>query len=111
MDTEPQVVIEWFKDFHQPDFAWSGNRTSHTVVLPAGPVMQHHFDLPEPFSHNEEPQLRLTTVMQKGMLMLESPHRLCRYPLLARRRNLLRAVRAPFLLPRVPTSQRPTPHV
>jgi mRNA turnover protein 4 len=79
-DTEPQEVIEWFKDFHQPDFARSGNRASRTVVLPAGPVMQHHSDPPEAFPHNEEPQLRklgLTTVMRKGVPTLENPHNLC----------------------------------
>ena len=79
-DTEPQEVIEWFKDFHQPDFARSGNRASRTVILPAGPVMQHHSDPPEPFPHNEEPQLRklgLTTVMRKGVPTLENPHLLC----------------------------------
>ncbi|KAI0283917.1 ribosomal protein L10-domain-containing protein [Russula aff. rugulosa BPL654] len=79
-DTEPQEVIEWFKDFHQPDFARSGNRASRTVILPAGPVMQHHSDPPEPFPHNEEPQLRklgLTTVMRKGVPTLETPHKLC----------------------------------
>ena len=79
-DTEPQEVIEWFKDFHQPDFARSGNRASRTVILPAGPVMQHHSDPPEPFPHNEEPQLRklgLSTVMRKGVPTLENPHKLC----------------------------------
>jgi mRNA turnover protein 4 len=79
-DTEPQEVIEWFKDFHQPDFARSGNRASRTVILPAGPVMRHHSDPPEPFPHNEEPQLRklgLTTVMRKGVPTLENPHKLC----------------------------------
>lgn len=73
-------MIEWFKDFHQPDFARSGNRASRTVTLPAGPVMQHHSDPPEPFPHNEEPQLRklgLTTVMRKGVPTLENPHTLC----------------------------------
>ena len=73
-------MIEWFKDFHQPDFARSGNRASRTVILPAGPVMQHHSDPPEPFPHNEEPQLRklgLSTVMRKGVPTLESPHKLC----------------------------------
>ena len=79
-DSEPQEVIEWFKDFHQPDFARSGNRASRTVILPAGPVMQHHSDPPEPFPHNEEPQLRklgLSTVMRKGVPTLENPHKLC----------------------------------
>ncbi len=77
---EPQEVIEWFKDFHQPDFARSGNCASRTVILPAGPVMQHHSNPPEPFPHNEEPQLRklgLTTVTQKGVPTLENPHKLC----------------------------------
>jgi len=79
-DTEPQEVIDWFKDFHQPDFARSGNRASRTVILSAGPIMQHHSDPPEPFPHNEEPQLRklgLTTVMRKGVPTLENPHKLC----------------------------------
>jgi mRNA turnover protein 4 len=79
-NTEPQEVIEWFKDFHQSDFARSGNRASRTVIIPAGPVMRHHSDPPEPFPHNEEPQLRklgLTTVMRKGVPTLENPHKLC----------------------------------
>lgn len=73
-------MIEWFKDFHQADFARSGNRATRTVILPAGPVMRHHSDPPEPFPHNEEPQLRklgLTTVMRKGIPTLENPHKLC----------------------------------
>jgi mRNA turnover protein 4 len=79
-DTVPHEVIEWFKDFHQADFSRSGNRATRTVILPAGPVMQHHSDPPEPFPHNEEPQLRklgLTTVMRKGIPTLENPHKLC----------------------------------
>jgi mRNA turnover protein 4 len=42
--------------------------------------MQHHSDPPEPFPHNEEPQLRklgLSTVMRKGVPTLENPHKLC----------------------------------
>ena len=42
--------------------------------------MQHHSDPPEPFPHNEEPQLRklgLTTVMRKGVPTLDNPHKLC----------------------------------
>ncbi|KAA1469918.1 hypothetical protein DENSPDRAFT_835607 [Dentipellis sp. KUC8613] len=79
-DSEPDEVIEWFKDFRQSDFARAGNRASRTVVLPAGPIMRHHSDPPEPFPHNEEPQLRklgLTTVMNKGVPSLENPHKLC----------------------------------
>jgi mRNA turnover protein 4 len=42
--------------------------------------MRHHSDPPEPFPHNEEPQLRklgLTTSMNKGVPTLHSPHKLC----------------------------------
>jgi mRNA turnover protein 4 len=42
--------------------------------------MQHHSDPPEPFPHNEEPQLRklgLTTVMRRGIPTLENPHKIC----------------------------------
>lgn len=79
-DTEPQEVIEWFADFQQPDFARAGNRASRTVILPAGPVLRTHSDPPEPFPHNEEPQLRklgLTTSMNKGVPTLTAPHNLC----------------------------------
>ncbi|KAF7980487.1 hypothetical protein HWV62_37978 [Athelia sp. TMB] len=79
-DTEPQEVIEWFDDFRQPDFARAGNLASRTVILPAGPVMRTHSDPPEPFPHNEEPQLRklgLTTTMNRGVPTLGAPHKLC----------------------------------
>jgi mRNA turnover protein 4 len=79
-DTEPQEVIEWFEDFKQPDFARAGNVASRTIVLPAGPVMRHWSDPPEPFPHNEEPQLRklgLTTSMNRGVPTLTAPHKLC----------------------------------
>ena len=42
--------------------------------------MQHHSDPPEPFPHNEEPQLRklgLTTVMRRGIPTLDNSHKLC----------------------------------
>ncbi|KAF9499032.1 hypothetical protein BDN71DRAFT_1384746 [Pleurotus eryngii] len=79
-DTEPQEVIDWFDDFKQPDFARAGNIASRTIILPAGPVMRHHSDPPEPFPHNEEPQLRklgLSTTMNKGVPTLQVPHKLC----------------------------------
>ncbi|KDQ62498.1 hypothetical protein JAAARDRAFT_66206 [Jaapia argillacea MUCL 33604] len=79
-DSEPEEVIEWFKHFQPADFARSGNLAIRTVILPAGPVMQHHSDPPEPFPHNEEPQLRklgLRTTMKKGVPTLEMPHTLC----------------------------------
>ncbi|KAJ7025391.1 ribosomal protein L10-domain-containing protein [Mycena alexandri] len=79
-DSEPDEVLEWFADFKQPDFARAGNIASRTVILPAGPVMRIHSDPPEPFPHNEEPQLRklgLSTSMNKGVPTLHSPHKLC----------------------------------
>ena len=63
-------MTKWFKDFHQFDFARFGNRASRTVILPTGPVLQHHCNPPELFPHNEEPQLRklgLTTLMRMGV--------------------------------------------
>ncbi|KAF8919501.1 ribosomal protein L10-domain-containing protein [Mucidula mucida] len=79
-NTEPKEVIEWFADFKQPDFARAGNVASRTVVLPVGPVMRHHSDPPEPFPHNEDPQLRklgLTTTMNRGVPTLTTAHKLC----------------------------------
>ncbi|KIM89133.1 hypothetical protein PILCRDRAFT_95158 [Piloderma croceum F 1598] len=96
-DTEPQEVIEWFKDFQQPDFARSGNLASRTVILPAGPVMRTHSDPPEPFPHNEEPQLRklgLATTMNRGVPTLGSPHKLCQKgkPLTSEQAQLLKLI-------------------
>ncbi|KAF5340646.1 hypothetical protein D9611_007514 [Ephemerocybe angulata] len=79
-DSEPTEVTEWFDDFKQPDFARAGNVASRTVILPIGPVMQRHSDIPEPFPHNEDPQLRklgLTTSMVRGVPTLTAPHKLC----------------------------------
>lgn len=42
--------------------------------------MQRHSDIPEPFPHNEDPQLRklgLTTTMNRGVPTLTSPHKIC----------------------------------
>ena len=42
--------------------------------------MRLHSDPPEPFPHNEEPQLRklgLATSMNKGVPTLHNPHKLC----------------------------------
>ncbi|THH14140.1 hypothetical protein EW146_g6161 [Bondarzewia mesenterica] len=96
-DTEPTEVIEWFKDFRQLEFARQGNRAARTVIIPAGPIMQHHSDPPEPFPHNEEPQLRklgLTTVMKKGVPSLHVPHKLCEKgkPLTSEQAQLLKLI-------------------
>lgn len=43
--------------------------------------MQHHSDPPEPFPHNEEPQLRklgLSTKMERGVPTLTVEHVLCK---------------------------------
>ncbi|KAI0081645.1 mRNA turnover protein 4-like protein [Panus rudis PR-1116 ss-1] len=79
-NSPPEEVTEWFADFHPPDFARSGNPATKTFILPAGPVMQQHSDPPEPFPHNEEPQLRklgLHTTMVRGVPTLEAPHKVC----------------------------------
>ncbi|KAF8645276.1 hypothetical protein AX16_008100 [Volvariella volvacea WC 439] len=79
-DSPPQEVIEWFDDFKQPDFARTGNAATRTVILPAGPVMRQFSDPPEPFPHNEDPQLRklgLSTYMDKGAPSLHNPHKVC----------------------------------
>lgn len=79
-DSAPGEVIEWFADFKRPDFARAGNIASRTVTLPAGPVMRIYSDPPEPFPHNEEPQLRklgLTTHMNKGVPTLNASHKIC----------------------------------
>lgn len=89
--------MEWFDDFRQPDFARSGNTASRTVILPAGPVMRTHSDPPEPFPHNEEPQLRklgLTTTMNRGVPTLGSSHKLCEKgkPLTSEQAQLLKLI-------------------
>ncbi|KAL4249068.1 Ribosome assembly factor mrt4 [Abortiporus biennis] len=79
-DSTPAEVTEWFADFHPLDFARSGNVATQTFILPAGPIMQQHSTPPEPFPHNEEPQLRklgLSTKMVRGVPTLEVPHTVC----------------------------------
>ncbi|KAG6814241.1 hypothetical protein H0H92_015356 [Tricholoma furcatifolium] len=96
-DSPPQEVIDWFVDFKQADFARAGNIASRTIVLPTGPVLRHHSDPPEPFPHNEEPQLRklgLTTSMNKGVPTLTNPHELCKKgkPLTGEQAQLLKLI-------------------
>lgn len=59
--------------------------------------MRHHSDPPEPFPHNEEPQLRklgLTTSMKKGVPILHTPHKLCEKgkPLTGEQAQLLKLI-------------------
>ncbi|KAH8104735.1 ribosomal protein L10-domain-containing protein [Cristinia sonorae] len=80
-NSPPSEVIAWFADFHPPDFARSGNISPQTYTLPSGPVLQHHSNPPEPFPHNEEPQLRklgLHTTMVRGVPTLDVPHVVCK---------------------------------
>ncbi|KAJ2916136.1 hypothetical protein MD484_g4279, partial [Candolleomyces efflorescens] len=96
-DSEPSEVTEWFDDFKQPEFARAGNIATRTVILPVGPVMQRHSDPPEPFPHNEDPQLRklgLTTTMNRGVPTLNAPHKICEKgkPLTAEQAQLLKLI-------------------
>lgn len=96
-DSEPSEVTEWFDDFKQPEFARAGNIATRTVILPVGPVMQRHSDPPEPFPHNEDPQLRklgLTTTMNRGVPTLSAPHKICEKgkPLTAEQAQLLKLI-------------------
>ena len=96
-DWEPSEVIAWFDDFKVPDFGRNGNIASRDVILPEGPVLQHHSDPPEPMAHNEEPQLRrlgLHTKMVRGVPTLEAPHRICTQgkPLTSEQAQLLKLV-------------------
>ena len=96
-DSEPSEVTEWFDDFKQPEFARAGNIATRTVILPVGPVMQRHSDPPEPFPHNEDPQLRklgLATTMNRGVPTLNAPHKICEKgkPLTAEQAQLLKLI-------------------
>lgn len=59
--------------------------------------MRTHSDPPEPFPHNEEPQLRklgLTTTMNRGVPTLGTPHKLCEKgkPLTSEQAQLLKLI-------------------
>lgn len=77
----PSEVTDWFDDFHPPTFLRSGSRATRTYTIPPGPILQHHSSPPEPFPHNEEPQLRklgLHTKMVRGVPTLEREHIVCK---------------------------------
>jgi len=80
-NSPPSEVIAWFADFHPPDFARSGNVSPKTYTVPSGPILQHHSSPPEPFPHNEDPQLRklgLHTRLVKGVPTLDVAHVVCK---------------------------------
>jgi len=73
----PSEVTAWFADFHPSTFLRSGSTAPSTYTIPSGPILQHHSTPPEPFPHNEEPQLRklgLHTTMVRGVPTLEREH-------------------------------------
>ncbi|KAI0338962.1 hypothetical protein BDW22DRAFT_1311255, partial [Trametopsis cervina] len=75
--SSPSEVTEWFADFHPPTYLRSGSVASSTYTIPPGPILSHHSTPPEPFPHNEEPQLRklgLHTKMVRGVPTLENEH-------------------------------------
>lgn len=77
----PSEVTEWFADFHPPTFLRSGTHATRTYTIPSGPILQHHASPPEPFPHNEEPQLRklgLHTSMVRGVPTLDREHVVCK---------------------------------
>lgn len=58
-------VLQWFKDFSEPEYARSGFVATEDVLLPQGPL--------EDFSHSIEPHLRrlgLPTSLEKGVIHL-----------------------------------------
>lgn len=58
-------VLQWFKDFSEPEYARSGFVATKDVILPKGPL--------EDFSHSIEPHLRqlgLPTSLERGVIHL-----------------------------------------
>ena len=68
-----EKVVKWFKGYQEVDYARAGNKSTHEVTLPAGPLSQ--------FQHTMEPQLRqlgIPTCMQKGVVALITGYEVCR---------------------------------
>ncbi|XP_034253958.1 mRNA turnover protein 4 homolog [Thrips palmi] len=66
-------IVDFFKNFREPDFARSGFVATEDVVLPAGPL--------EEFSFAMEPQLRqwgMPTSLQRGVVTLLQDYQLCK---------------------------------
>jgi mRNA turnover protein 4 len=68
--------------------------------------MRQHSDPPEPFPHNEEPQLRklgLVTSMNKGIPTLQNSHKLCEKgkPLTSEQAQLLKLIGEKMVIFRV----------
>ena len=70
---ETDKVVKWFRGFQEVDYARAGNKSTHEVTLPAGPLPQ--------FQHTMEPQLRqlgMPTCMQKGVITLITEYQVCK---------------------------------
>ena len=66
-------VRKWFSGYQEVDYARGGNKATHEVTLPAGPLPQ--------FQHTMEPQLRqlgMPTSMQKGVIALITDYEVCK---------------------------------
>ena len=66
-------VLKWFKGYQEVDYARGGNKATHEVKLPAGPLPQ--------FQHTMEPQLRvlgMPTAMEKGVVTLITEFEVCK---------------------------------
>ncbi|KAI9313268.1 ribosomal protein L10-domain-containing protein [Dichotomocladium elegans] len=76
-DEPVDTVVEYFKNYRQPDYARSGAVATDTIVIPEGPVMRGV----DPMPHNMEPLLRqlgMPTSLKNGIVTLSSPYTICR---------------------------------
>jgi len=66
-------VLKWFGEYTEEDYARSGNKATHTVILDKGPIPEFNFAL--------EPQLRqlgLPTSLQNGVVTLTKDYTVCK---------------------------------
>ncbi|KAI6657388.1 hypothetical protein LOD99_136 [Oopsacas minuta] len=69
----PDKIHKWFNGYQECDYARAGNKATHNVTLPQGPLSQ--------FQHTMEPQLRLLgmpTAMDKGVVTLITEFEVCK---------------------------------
>eukprot|EP01098_Paradermamoeba_levis_P006485 TRINITY_DN268_c0_g1_i2.p1 TRINITY_DN268_c0_g1~~TRINITY_DN268_c0_g1_i2.p1 ORF type:complete len:293 (-),score=100.73 TRINITY_DN268_c0_g1_i2:249-1127(-) len=68
-----EEIISFFSNFHESDFARSGQQVEETISLPSGPLSQ--------FSHPIEPHLRklgMPTQLKNGVIQLLGDHTICK---------------------------------
>lgn len=73
----PAQVSSYFSEFTRTDYARAGQRATHAVTIPAGPVMRNE---EEKMPHNMEPQLRklrMPTRLVNGVVTLDSEFTIC----------------------------------